>query len=126
MSRTLVRSEQACRRRVWHLDRVLRDQLAGRSLVLDRELLNEIKQEIAQQRSGRPGEHEPQSDEDREDDDTMKLVIWKFYQRHGVLDPAVTEAHEGMTEALGGLDWISPRLLELAAKTFLKRRAATP
>lgn len=58
--------------------------------MLDEELLNESKQGIVQ-RSRRSEEHEPQSDKDREDDDIMKLVIWAFYQRVGVLDPAVTE-----------------------------------
>ncbi|MCJ1462228.1 hypothetical protein MMC07_000828 [Pseudocyphellaria aurata] len=144
MSRILIRSEQACRRRVWHLGRVLGNQLARRPLILNKELLDEIKQDIAQQRLEGSGEHEPQSDEDREDedrededrededrededredDDIMKLVIWKSYQRRGLLDPAVTEAHEGLTAALEGLDGINPQLLELAARTFLKRRAA--
>lgn len=128
MSETLARSEQACRDRVAHLVQVLQKQLAGRCTVLDEELLDEIKQEIAQ-RSRVSGEKLPseseqelESDGEREDDDIMKLVIWKFYQRCGALDPAGMETHEGLSEELDAMEWISPQLLETAAKLFLKRR----
>lgn len=129
MSKTLIRPEQVCRNRVAHLIRVLQRQLAGRSTVLDEELLNAIKQEIAE-RSGELGgdlPSEPEnalgSDEEREDDAIMKLVIWKFYQRRGALDPAVIETHEGLREELDTFEWIEPQLLRVAARVFIKRRA---
>lgn len=129
MSRTLICSEQACRNRIAHLVKVLQNQLERRSMILDEELLDEMKKEIEQQSRESGGEflseleHEFWSDEEREDDETMKLVIWKFYQRCGALDHAVMETHEGMREELDELEWISPQLLEVAAKMFIKRRA---
>ena len=98
-------------------------------MVLDEELLDEIKQDIGQ-RSRVPGENFFSTPEDEhwsgeygEDDDMMKLVIWKFYQRQGSLDAAVLETHEGLRDELDAIDWISPQLLEVTAKTFIKRRA---
>lgn len=128
MSKTLIRPEQACRNRVVHLIRVLQKQLAEPSMGLDEELLSEIKQEMAE-RSGELGKvpSEPEdalgSDEEGEDDAIMKLVIWKFYQRRGALDPAVMETHEGLREELDAFEWIEPQLLEVAAKAFITRRA---
>lgn len=129
MSEILGCSEQVCRDRVSHLVQVLQKQLAGRSMELDEELLDEIKQEMAQ-RSRASGdnfqgesENELESDEEGEDDDIMKLVLWKFYQRLGALDPADVETHESLSEELDAVEWISPQLLETAAGVFIKRRA---
>lgn len=100
-------------------------------MALDEELLHEMKQEAAQRSriSGEnrisESEHQLGSEEEQEDDDFMKLVIWKVYQRDGVLDTAVMENHQGLKEELNAIEWICPQLLELAANIFIKRRAET-
>ncbi|MCJ1427660.1 hypothetical protein MMC29_005564 [Sticta canariensis] len=128
MSTILARSEQACRDRVAHLVQVLQNQLAGHSTTLDEKLLAEIRQST-EQRSRASGEKPPSElerelwSDEKDEDDIMKLVIWKFYHGRGVLDPAMLETYETMREEMDTIESISPELLEAAAKIFIQRRA---
>lgn len=63
-------------------------------------------------------EHQLWNEQEQEDDDWMKLVIWKVYQRDGALDAAILENHEGMKEELDAIEWICPQFLQVAANIF--------
>ena len=87
----------------------IRQTTAQRSRVSDAESPSEL-------------EHELWKDEEDEDD-IMKLVIWKFYHGRGVLDPAMLEIYEAMREEMATIESISPELLEVGAQIFIRRRA---
>ncbi len=120
----VLRSEEDCR-----------EQVA--SLRAKKEQERERRQaEIAQEQGLRQNElrHEPnlkrlhdrvQNWKHIEDDDDMKLVIWKYYQLQGILDPSVIDSHEGLRKSLKTrfANDISPQFLGFAARQFLLRRA---